>query len=483
MIVTSSWSDPVRLVVTLLALFGKMNCCLIRKIHTCPYLHQCLRLRFMVNLGTVLRGTAHWIVQNKLMLSLLTAAIVVRVGLIEFIALENWIDLKIYRSAGALVVQGINPYSLVEGELPAVADSIRTSQEYFDPWASDLSVWYYYVSSNPPLSTLLWGFLEFMAKFLGAKLAFIYFFSFVDFFLFFIALGIVKAINGTFTTRQLIAVSGLTILNPLLLWWGTILPEDKQIQTVLILALILLLVRQRRNFFWIGLTSAALILFKVVGFPLLLWVVWRLISSRSVRNYVHVVLGALLPVALSFAVFGYEFVQVNVRRLGLQSGSGPAHDSFYVLFPEFTSGRLLISAFFALSGYMLSKHLPDLEFQWLFFLLWTSIAFTMIFLVNGSWDRQLMALLPIFIFLVAINNGLSWLLVLSSVAISSVYLVPTVIYYSVTEFQIVALSALASELIPKYAGPISSLFALFALVSVALYSALADRRHPSHIKE
>ena len=407
---------------------------------------------------------------------LLSTAVVVRIGIIEFIALEDWINLKIYRSAGALVVEGINPYSLVPGPLSGVADSIRTDPVYFDPHSSQLSNWSGYVSSNPPLSTLLWAGLEFLAQLLGAKLAFHYVFSFVDFVLFTLGILLVKEFSGHVSTKQLIAIAGLTILNPLLIWFGTVLAEDKQVQTALVLCLVLCLIQKKTNYFLLGLFSSAVILFKVVGFPLLLLVAWRLLTSRRFRAYVQAAIGGLIPILISLWGFGWHFVQVNLNRLSQQGASSADHDSLYLLAPDAAQFRLWFVAAFFIAGVVLSRNYTSLEARLILLSLWASVAFAMLYLVNGAWDRQMMGILPVLIFLVAIRDRLSIGIALSFASVWMVYLIPTVIYYSVTEFQFSILAPFAAEWIPKYAGPVASLVALLSLIAILLYSASSDNR-------
>lgn len=416
-----------------------------------------------------------WIKRNPILLILLSIALLVRIGIIEFVALEDWINLKIYRSAGALVVEGINPYSLGPGPLSAAADAIRMMAVYFDPHSSQLSNWPGYVSSNPPLSTLLWGGLEHLSALVGAKLAFHYVFSFVDFVLFALGVFLARELSGKVTAKQLVAVAALTILNPLLLWFGTVLAEDKQIQTAIVLFLVLLLVQQKSNYFLLGLVSATLILFKVVGFPLLLLVAWKLFTSGKARDYIPITIGAAIPALISFWVFGWDFVQVNLNRLSQQGGSSPDHDSVYLIAPEAAQGRLWFLLVFVMVGVLLSWHLQPREPRWILVLLWLSVAFAMLYLVNGAWDRQMMGLLPVFVLLVAIKERLSTPVTVAIFSVGAVYLIPTVTYYAFTEFQVEILAPFASELIPRYAGPIASLVALLSLVAILLFSAITAR--------
>jgi hypothetical protein len=416
-----------------------------------------------------------WISRNPILLLLLSIAVVVRIGILEFIALDDWINLKIYRSAGALVVEGINPYALGSGVLSENANSIRTDPVYFDPHSSQLTNWSGYVSSNPPLSTLLWGGLEFMAQIFGAKLAFHYAFSFVDFVLFTLGVYLVREINGVVKTKQLIAVAGLTILNPLLIWFGTVLAEDKQIQTVLVLCLVLLLVQQKANFFLLGLVSATLILFKVVGFPLLLVVAWRLLGSRKPWSFIQATIGATIPVVISLLFFGWDFIQLNLNRLSQQGASSADHDSLYVLAPDAAQERLWFVSVFVIAGVLLSRYLGPLEHRLILLSLWLSVAFAMLYLVNGAWDRQMMALLPILVFLVATRERLSNAVSLAFVGVWMAYLVPTVTYYLVTEFGVAILAPFAYDWIEPYAGPIASLVAVFSLVAIFLFSTLTNK--------
>ena len=94
----------------------------------------------------------------------------------------------------------------------------------------------------------------------------------------------------------------------------------------------------------------------------------------------------------------------------------------------------------------------------------------MILLVNGSWDRQLMGLLPVLIFIVASKASSSTPVLLSFGAVCSVYFTPIIASYLVSKFAFTLVSPLTSESVSKYYGPLSSVAALFLFLLIMVLS-------------
>ena len=71
------------------------------------------------------------------------------------------IDLKIYRDAGQLVANGVNPYDYNDNV--ELRQQLRTDKVNFDEYVSgDQDRWNYYANSNLPLATLFFGCIEYV---------------------------------------------------------------------------------------------------------------------------------------------------------------------------------------------------------------------------------------------------------------------------------------------------------------------------------
>jgi hypothetical protein len=348
---------------------------------------------------------------------LVVIAMAIRLALIKYgLAQSTWIDLKIYRSAGALFNAGINPFDsfAVNG---AAAESIRVDPRYFDSWASDPSVFSYYVSGNPPLSVLFWAVLEFLGR--GTALFHQLVYSSFDIVVYCIALLLHRQITTKIRLIDVIGISLLTIFNPIVIWWGTWLPEEKQVQTALVLSLLLLMSRPR--FLITGLVTSLVVLFKAVGLPLAIVVAVHLALKRDLRAFLKFAVGGLIPLVASLVFFGAKFIEPLLTRLKSQSSQTVIHDSMWVIAPSLFNLRLVLTLVVAFVGVLFSLRNIRSEWKFQFWGIWISFVTVMMLTVSGSWDRQMMVLLPTYLILYSLKPNLRALLLAQAIAFSWFY--------------------------------------------------------------
>ena len=102
------------------------------------------------------------------------------------------------------------------------------------------------------------------------------------------------------------------------------------------------------------------IMFKLLG--IFLFPLWVVSMRRAGRRFaIWTVLGGLVPVVLSFAVFGHRFVNAMLARGVSNSVDAPEHASPWVLAPWIEGGSYLLAkiavnvAFCAVLVALLSK--------------------------------------------------------------------------------------------------------------------------------
>lgn len=172
-------------------------------------------------------------------LLILTAGVFLHVGLLRATrSNDGWIDLKIYRQTGELVASRINPYDQAQMSSSSLIQGIRTRDDLYDPWASSPENFDYYVTSNLPGSTLFYGALAWKGNspLLWRLVLLIGIVA-----LFLLSADYVRRVQGRISPSALLAVGVLTLFNPMLAIWGTVLPEEEHLQVFLVIALLIAL--------------------------------------------------------------------------------------------------------------------------------------------------------------------------------------------------------------------------------------------------
>jgi hypothetical protein len=208
---------------------------------------------------------------------------------------------------------------------------------------------------------------------------------------------------------------------------------------------------------WIGFISSSVILFKAVGLPLLLVGLVKIVRERRFKSFFLVVVGGLIPLLISFLLFGTEFIEPLTTRLNSQSNVEPLHDSLWRLFPNIFQYQIYFFIAFLLIGLFWSFVIAT-NFRLTFLTLWLSLALVIILFVSGSWDRQMMGLLPVYLVVFALQEKIRAIIVLQSVLISSFY------YWEVWLGRKLNLSLEIENI-----GPLASLLSVLFLIMTAFY--------------
>src|SRR6266700_302559 len=176
---------------------------------------------------------------------------------------DSFGDLSIYREVGELVVHGIDPYD--PASRPELRQELRLNGHGV-PASTDLESYNFYVGANLPGSTLLYGVIErFAESARGWRIALVL----GDLSLLLSAVFFLRR-NGIADRPDAQLALFLTVVCcPSLLYWGTLLAEDKQYQTALMILLAGFLSapgkRPGADAAMIGVVGALSILFKAFG--------------------------------------------------------------------------------------------------------------------------------------------------------------------------------------------------------------------------
>jgi len=305
-------------------------------------------------------------------------------------------DLSIYQEVGELVANGIDPYDFANDRQRR--EALRLNDYGAAAWAKQNSALYdYYVSSNLPGSTVLYGWLERISS--GNPKVFRLAFAFGDVLIAVAAYvlltrcGIVLDTFGKQATFSLAA-----IYYPSNIEWGLVWSEDKQIQTALMLFAAGLLVirpagRGRLNALAIGSVGAMSIIFKAFGIflaPLALSY-----FHKAPRRELLLALFAAVVTALPFLLyFDLSFIRLAFDRLahGVASSTTALHGSPWQLVPFAAAScarPLLCAALAILAALAFARgRLDALNFSAAI-----GVIVACLWMVGGSMDRMNIAMM------------------------------------------------------------------------------------------
>jgi hypothetical protein len=232
------------------------------------------------------------------------ALVVTRIMIVQITpANDDFIDLSIYCEVGELVVNGVDPYD-TEAKRD-LREQLRLNGHGAAPYVTASKGSYdFYVSSNWPASTLLYGAIEWLSR--GSPHGWR---------LILISGDLAIALATFFFLRRVgvkldrvetqVAFALSAIFYPSVIQWGTVLAEDKQFQIALMVALAGLLITPGRtpslNAAAIGILGCLSVMFKVLGIflaPVALCYFW----SRPKRELL-IAIGAALVIALPMILF------------------------------------------------------------------------------------------------------------------------------------------------------------------------------------
>src|SRR4030042_6083614 len=259
--------------------------------------------------------------RKKIILIVFSLAIIVRLLLILTNHTKNkFTDLNIYRETGQLVKNGINPYKYTEKT--EARNKLRLDTIAHDSYVSQTQdVWDFYTSSNLPMSSLHYGLIDKITN--SNPVAFRIIFSFFDSVLsVIIVLFLIKYWQLTGTWLNLILVLGAAALSPPLLLWGSIIPEDKGLQTLFMLSAVWLAKDKKLilssillgisvAYKGLGIFISPLCLFFIMGQP---ENIFRINSSQVKKGVIYTLL-SLLFAAIWFLPYTPEVFTVMHSRL------------------------------------------------------------------------------------------------------------------------------------------------------------------------
>jgi len=334
--------------------------------------------------------------RQKIVVFVFFLALIVRLLLILTNHTKNkFTDLNIYRETGQLVKSGINPYKYTEDL--EIRNKLRLDTIAYDPSVSQTQEsWDYYTSSNLPMSSLHYGLIDKITN--SNPVAFRIIFSFFDSVLsVIVVLFLIKYWKLTSTWLNLILVLGAAALSPTLLLWGSIVPEDKGLQTLFML-LAVWLAKDKK---WIlssvllgisvaykglGIFISPLCLFFIMGQP---ENIFRINSSQLKKGAIYTIL-SLFFAAIWFLPYLPEVLSMMLGRLSSNLNVDPGHGSIwtsiYKLFPGnwvYIKSTLIIVISLIWSYAFLFKKLniPAIS-------LFLLVLFVDIMLLQGSLDRM-----------------------------------------------------------------------------------------------
>jgi hypothetical protein len=326
------------------------------------------------------------------------------------------IDLQIYRDAGQLVANGVNPYDFNDNV--ELRKQLRTDKDNFNEWVcSDQEKWNYYANSNLPLASLFFGGIEYC---FASPKSFRYTFAFFDSILAVLILAFVinkwqyrlphnRIFNKLPPKLQhnfplLIGLS-LGALSPILFLWGTYMPEPKGMGLLLILSSIYFSDSSNKKLSMfvspvlLGFSVAFIGLGIFIG-PLCLYNIYKN-DDKGYREIVFYCLISFLACAICFAPFLPELLKMMLSRMRFAVHTEPQHGSMWSeLFKMLPNAWLLIKNVFIvifvsinIIGFLRKRLNVTILSANLLYL------FTIIYLMNGSMDRMNIALITLIILL------------------------------------------------------------------------------------
>jgi len=341
-------------------------------------------------------------------------AFCLRIGLIFLTPEKNeMIDLLIYRDAGQLVVNGVNPYDFTDDV--ELRNKLRTDKDCYNEFTSATQEsWNIYANSNLPLATLFFGAVEYL---FSSSLAYRLIFAFFDSLLAVIILAFVlnkwrskfsktsllNKIPEQFQKRFSILI-GLLLgaVSPVLLLYGTVNPEPKGMAMLLILSAIYFSDSPKKVYRL--LLSPVLLGCSVAFFGLGAFIaplcLYNIYSSYNLKTLIIYCAIAFVFFIIWLIPFLPELFTMMSGRLS-SSNSYPQHGSMWVMFYDLSRHNWILirntSAFIFVSvniiGIIKKRiNITIIAASLLFF-------FTILYLVDGSMDRLNIAVVIVIILL------------------------------------------------------------------------------------
>jgi hypothetical protein len=337
-------------------------------------------------------------------------------------------DLQLYINGGLLITNHINPYDFDDKK--EVRKKLRLDSQLNEPWLMESEAkWNFYTSGNLPATLLYFAAIEYFAK--SNPVTYRIIFAIIDsilsvlVFIFIIQFWNIKSYYLKIGSAILLGA-----LNPVLLYWGGLIPEDKGMQIVLMIAS--LLFARHKKIGWSALFMGIAISFKGLGVFLLPLCLYYICSTpRSLKelwnqlNFLKILKYGVIT-TLTFGVFFVPFLpEVLVMmwtRLSSNLSGPPEHSSIWTIpFNLWPSNWMLIRTtfiifFLSLVVYGSFKKRFDFEIVSTCLL----IFFVDISLNMGSLDRMNMGFLVAILILGTASFSKETLLILSAYVVLGV---------------------------------------------------------------
>lgn len=311
--------------------------------------------------------------------------------------MNETIDLNILRDGGQLITHGINPYDFEDNV--ELRNQLRLDSLAYTGWVCETQErWDFYVSGNLPLSLLYFGLMDLVTN--GNSKGYRMFYTIIDAILStFMALILILFWQLRPSIFSLMLIIGIGALSPSLLLWGSIYPEDKGLQTLLMLLAILFAIDKR----WIlsAIILGCSIAFKAVGvfiIPICLFLIidkpkniFSIKKQEMKKGIYYLVLTSIFAFIWFIPYIPEVFDMMKLRAVDNVGGEViPEHGSIWVIIMELSpeNWRLIktisvLSLTILWSYTFLIKKLNIIALS-LFFLL----LFVDVLLLRGSMDRM-----------------------------------------------------------------------------------------------
>jgi len=312
--------------------------------------------------------------------------------------MNNFIDNCIYVNMGRLVSHGVNPYDFNDNI--ELRKTFRNDQiAYYDLVSETQERWDYYASSNLPLTGLYLGLIDIF--FPKNALAYRLSFAFVDIILC-ILIGLF--IREFWKKETSIFVSwffvlGLGACNLILLRWGIYMPEEKNLQIVLMLSSLYCALKSR--LFLSSILLGCSVAFKGIGVligPILLFI-WMEKTNDYPHRYMRIFFLCALSLISCFIWFipyyPEVFTMMYVRLSGGASYAGSS-SPWALIYPLIGDYWKIVRIF--IIGIVVSVSFITtikIKFNYQIFFLGILYSFTVLWLSTGSLDRNNIAVLYI----------------------------------------------------------------------------------------
>src|SRR4030042_6299373 len=325
------------------------------------------------------------------------------------------IDLMIYRAAGQLVANGVNPYDF--NDHIELREQLRANKNNYNEWVcSDQDKWNYYTNANLPLATLFFGAIEYC---FASPKAFRYTFALFDSILAVLILAFLlnrwqSSIpdNRFFNKlppglrKNITLIIGISLaFSPILFLWGTYIPEPKGTGILLILSSLYFSGSTNKKLSMI--LSPVMLGFSVAFIGLGVFIAPICLINLYLNNekpfgkIVIYTLISILSCIICLVPFMPELLKMMQSRMNSAVQPVPEHGSMwallYKMLPEtwLLIKNIFILLFISINIIGFFKRRIDLVvlFVNLLFL------FACVYLTNSSMDRMNIALLTLIILL------------------------------------------------------------------------------------